>query len=644
MRRLRLVLAAIAAALTMAAIASDGAEATPARVLDLRAEEGEDWRRQDKFHLTWAFGETGTVAAVRLRLRAANGAIVGERRLPGAPQELRGLQLDHDGAYLVEVWTEDKDEVPGPAAQAHLRLDRARPGVAMPLLPAGWIAGSQAVHLRIAPPEGAAPLSGIRGYAVSVDTDPNASPCAAEWCEDEDLDLRGGAGDNLLTVPSLPEGRLYVHAAAVSGSGLRSAEVGTAVAHVDATPPRVAFEGIPAGWAAGPVAVRAVASDALSGMAATDAAGAFTAIAVDGGPASVSRGPASGTVVSGDGVHRLSAFARDAVGNGGGAPSAAATVRIDTEPPRVAFADRRDPDDPDRIEATIGDGASGPAARGSISFRPLGSWQRFEPLATAASGGRLTARWDPTAHPAGTYELRATGWDQAGNAASSDRRANGSRMLIVNPRRVETRIGARIDEAGAGSRAPDGSLQGRLTSFNGAPLAGREVEIVESFAPGATTATRTTSVRTDRDGGFSMGLAPGPSRRLRLSFAGDRSFAPAPPASLSLEVASRVRLTASSRRARVGGRPVIFRGRVGRVGAVLPRGGLPIALQFRLRGTKWSEFRTVATDSRGRFRYPYAFADDDSRGVRFQFRAVVAEQEGWPYAAGASRAVSVTGR
>jgi hypothetical protein len=109
-------------------------------------------------------------------------------------------------------------------------------------------------------------------------------------------------------------------------------------------------------------------------------------------------------------------------------------------------------------------------------------------------------------------------------------------------------------------------------------------------------------------------------------------------------VPSKVRLSASSRQARIGGRPVVFRGRVSRLGAALPRGGLAVALQFRLRGLKWSEFRTVATDSRGRFRYPYAFADDDSRGIRFQFRAVVADQEGWPYAAGTSRAVSVTGR
>jgi hypothetical protein len=52
----------------------------------------------------------------------------------------------------------------------------------------------------------------------------------------------------------------------------------------------------------------------------------------------------------------------------------------------------------------------------------------------------------------------------------------------------------------------------------------------------------------------------------------------------------------------------------------------------------------VESDRRGRFRYAYRFSDDDSRGVRFQFRAYVKGREGWPYEPGASRPVMVTGR
>jgi hypothetical protein len=68
-----------------------------------------------------------------------------------------------------------------------------------------------------------------------------------------------------------------------------------------------------------------------------------------------------------------------------------------------------------------------------------------------------------------------------------------------------------------------------------------------------------------------------------------------------------------------------------------------VQLQFRAAGLPWTEFRTVQTNARGRFRYAYRFSDDDSRGVRFQFRAFVPTQGGWPYEPWGSRPVSVRG-
>ena len=100
-------------------------------------------------------------------------------------------------------------------------------------------------------------------------------------------------------------------------------------------------------------------------------------------------------------------------------------------------------------------------------------------------------------------------------------------------------------------------------------------------------------------------------------------------------------MRASTPVARVGGPPVVFRGRV--AGTIPPK-GKHVQLQFRLPGLPWSEFRTVRTDSRGRFRYAYRFSDDDSRGVRFQFRAFAPAQDDWPYEPGGSRPVAVRGR
>jgi hypothetical protein len=94
----------------------------------------------------------------------------------------------------------------------------------------------------------------------------------------------------------------------------------------------------------------------------------------------------------------------------------------------------------------------------------------------------------------------------------------------------------------------------------------------------------------------------------------------------------------------VGGAPIVFSGAVGATGTAGTRKGLPVELQFRYPGAGWSEFRTVETDARGNFRYAYRFSDDDSRGVRFRFRAHVTGREGWPYEPAFSRPVAVTGR
>ncbi len=143
---------------------------------------------------------------------------------------------------------------------------------------------------------------------------------------------------------------------------------------------------------------------------------------------------------------------------------------------------------------------------------------------------------------------------------------------------------------------------------------------------------------------FSLRLRAGPSREVIAGFAGTRTADPREPhAAVHLGVAGRrsaSRASAATRR-RLAARPVVFSGRVARQAGTAPLAeGLPVELQFRYPGADWSEFRTVETDARGRFRYAYRFSDDDSRGVRFQFRAYVKGREGWPYEPSASRPVT----
>ena len=167
--------------------------------------------------------------------------------------------------------------------------------------------------------------------------------------------------------------------------------------------------------------------------------------------------------------------------------------------------------------------------------------------------------------------------------------------------------------------------------------------MIERFGPGARVSERSSEVLTAADGSFELRLAPGPSREVIAVFGGTRSATRAFSPPLRVGVRSGLSLAASTKVAAVGGRPVVFRGAVSTAGAAVPDGGLAVALQFRLPGRAWSEFRTVRTDRRGRFRYPYRFSDDDSRGVRFQFRAFAPTQSDWPYEPGGSRPVAVRG-
>ncbi len=104
-----------------------------------------------------------------------------------------------------------------------------------------------------------------------------------------------------------------------------------------------------------------------------------------------------------------------------------------------------------------------------------------------------------------------------------------------------------------------------------------------------------------------------------------------------------VRLKVSTARARVGGAPIVFSGRILHPETQIPARGLPLQLEFRLPGMPWTEFRTLQSDGSGRFAYPSSFTDDDSAGVRFLFRAFVPASGGWPFAPATSRPLAVTG-
>jgi hypothetical protein len=652
---------AAAALATLAALAMPApAGADAFQPIGVSVDGGEEsWHPDPVFAVRWS--NPAGVAAVHYRLLdPADRQLGGDVRIAQPATALQHLTVPEvDGSYTVEVWLEDGGGGEGPAASAGLRFDASPPGDVEPSTSLAWIGrGAFPLTLRVAHPDGPLPVSGIRGYAVSVDRAPDGEPCEDRYlCGESETDLREGIGDDVLEIDSLPEGTSYAHAVAVSGSGVRSASAGTAILRVDATDPTTTLAGAPSGWSNRPVRLEAAAVDGGSGMSRVgDGSEPFTAIRVDGGSPVTAVGPLVATTVVGNGAHTVAYYARDAAGNvddGGssnGQPNRQppeTAVKIDREPPRVAFANAQDPADPERIDAIVADALSGAdASLGSVAVRPAGSTERFRALPTAVSGSRLSARWDSQGFDAGEYEFRATAYDRAGNVSSTTTRANGTPMRLRNPLKVPTTLVAAFRH-GDSSALPCGrraTIEGRLTAGRGTSLAGEPVRVLERFAAGSDLPERVTATRTGRGGEFSLRLGPGPSRTVVAIADPTARRQGARSRGAALAVRSCVALRVSSSVATVGGRPIVFRGRVDPSGVEMPRKGVPIELQFRLPGLPWSEFRTVQTDGRGRFRYAYRFADDDSRGVRFQFRAFVAARAGWPFEPAGSPPVGVLGR
>jgi hypothetical protein len=654
----KLLLALLTVATASLPLAANAAadQAAQLRPIDLRVSGGEEsWHPDNDFRLDWdrpPIADQGfPVTAVDYRVRDAAGtAVVPEIHLPWDIAQIENihLPLPVPGIYTADVWLEGPGGQRGPRVSAALRFDDVRPGFAQPLPPPGWVAGNVSAIVRIEHPAGAQPASGIRGYAISVDRGGGDLPCATPTrCSLAETDLREGIEGDTISLGILPEGANRVRAVAVSGSGVPSGEVGSAIVRVDATRPTVTLAGAPKGWADGPVRLTATAADAMSGMGAGGPNGAFTAIALEGGVPKVAEGATVTALVSGDGAHTAAFYARDAAGNVGASLAPVAAVRIDESAPAVAFVNRQDPAEPERIEATVADPLSGPdPARGSIAVRRAGSRQGFEKLPTTVSAGRLVARWDSDSFPAGSYEFKATGYDGAGNGGASDRRGNGTRMVLANPLKLPTAIEAKLGSAATRPISSSSSVRfgGRLTLAPTSTRGGLPVRVIETFDPGARPAQRTSTVETAADGTFVAHLSPGPSRRVEVVYDGNPLLGRSGSGELRLRVRAGVHMHASTAWARVGGAPVVFRGRLDSSGAAIPAHGRPVELQFRFAGRGWSEFRTVQTDAHGRFHYPYAFSDDDSRGVRFQFRAFAPAEDGWPYEPAGSKPVFVTGR
>ena len=568
-------------------------------------EGGDAWSpsRARKLVLPLPGGQAAPLSRARMKACRAGGPC--EESAPelgagGVPV----AAFDGPGEYAVRVALEDAAGNIGPsAAPVTLRFDDVRPGAPDVSAADAWHRGG-ALPLAVA---GAPPVSGIRGYRVRI----------------------GGREAFVATsVPldGLPEGGTPVEVSAVSGAGLEGTAVRTTL-KLDRSRPVAEAEGAPDGWSRVPVrlSLRGRDQTGLSGVRSL----AWT---VGHGEEASADGDAVEVGIAEDGRHTVTYRAIDGAGNE--SASRAIAVNVDRTAPETVAFEAPDPADPRRVRVVVADGTSG-VASGRIELRRAGAdWQ---PVETALEHDRLVALLDDATLRAGAYELRALVTDAAGNEAVGSHRVDGAPATLTLPLRRVTSLS--VSRAGR-------LLRARLTAGR-EPLGGRAVTLAQRLRGRSrwhqVCARRTVVIvaaaacmlRTDAAGRVEVRLPAGPSRRLRMEFAGDALLLPAR-GTATVRTPARARLRATPRVVRAGG-TVRFAGRLR--GGHVPRAGKLVELQARV-GAGWRTFATLRSDRRGRLRHAHRFAVT-GQARRYLFRLLVRRESTYPFERAASRVVAV---
>ena len=310
------------------------------------------------------------------------------------------------------------------------------------------------------------------------------------------------------------------------------------------------------------------------------------------------------------------------------------------------------------MAVAAGDNLSGVAA-GEVELRRQGA-KAWHPISTQVEGQELVAYVDDESFRNGDYELRARAEDWAGNEASTDVLADGSRAGIRLPVRAATRLRAgrrkiaikrrvvrrkgrrrvvrrRVERFVSELRARRGrrvKLFGRLTNPEGQPLEGATVYVYARPDLPTSRFSALGTAQTGRGGRFRFIAKATTSRVLRFRYPGGRRIGAATrDVRIGVPARSTFRVSDTTPAA---GQEIILRGRV--VSPLIPEEGKLVALQAHFNGL-WRTFQLVRSDPRGRWAASYRFVVN--RSARYPMRVRVPREAGFPFDSGGSRVVKV---
>jgi hypothetical protein len=174
---------------------------------------------------------------------------------------------------------------------------------------------------------------------------------------------------------------------------------------------------------------------------------------------------------------------------------------------------------------------------------------------------------------------------------------------------------------------------GRLATDAGDPVPGARLCVKMQTIGVDQKPTAVGAVATDANGRYAYEVPPGPNREVVVGYRHD-----------SAQVAREVRYYARARAQLRVNSPRVENGERVRFFGRLPgpsAGGRVVVLQAGTMGSKrWITFRKATADANGAFKAGYRFSST-TRRTRYQFRAVVPRQAGYPWVEGTSKAVKV---
>ena len=310
------------------------------------------------------------------------------------------------------------------------------------------------------------------------------------------------------------------------------------------------------------------------------------------------------------GEYQLHVWLQDAAGNAREESAAiSAALRFDPEPPALTF-EPTDITDPLRVVVNAVDRHSG-VAHGEIEMRATGT-STWHGLATERRGSLLVAHVDDERFRKGAYEFRAHAVDQAGNEASTGRRADGSAATLRLPARTDTRLAVgvprlvvrrkverrkghrrvirrrirRLDSSVIARAGRLVRLDGFLATASGQPIDGATIEALEKRSRG--TLVPVGFATTGTDGKFRFKVKAARNREMLFRYGGSaRIGAATTDFAMLVPAATSIR---PDRRRLLNGQQVLFSGQV--ITRPLPTQGKLVEMQAYFRG-RWRTFSTV---------------------------------------------------